>query len=158
MIKLIVFKVQFSSVAQSCPTLCNPMDCSILVHHQLLELAQSHVYRVSDAIQPSWKFCNQAPLASKVKFPGNYYFYWMFIALIVHTTLYQLHCTVYQHVPKAHVILLQVIWVFSYLSCSYEVLVFQIRFPHICSYNVRPHIWHRVEKNWASGTQQISVD
>ena len=48
--------VQFSSVAQSCLTLCDPMDCSapgFPVHHQLLELAQFHVHRVSDAIQPS---------------------------------------------------------------------------------------------------------
>ena len=46
----------FSSVAQSCPTLCNSMDCSTSgfpVHHQLLELAQIHVHRVGDAIQPS---------------------------------------------------------------------------------------------------------
>ena len=42
----------FSSVVQSCPTLCDPMDCStpgIPVHHQLPELAQTHVHRVSDA-------------------------------------------------------------------------------------------------------------
>ena len=47
---------QFNSVAQSCLTLGNPMDCSmpgLLVHHQLPELAQTHVHRVSDAIQPS---------------------------------------------------------------------------------------------------------
>ena len=47
---------QFSSVAQSCPTLCNPMDCSTSgspVRHQLLELTQTHVHQVSDAIQPS---------------------------------------------------------------------------------------------------------
>ena len=46
---------QISSVAQLCPTLCVPMDCSmpgVPVHHQLLELAQSHVRWVSDAIQP----------------------------------------------------------------------------------------------------------
>ena len=51
-----VMSVQFSSVAQSCLTLCDPMDCSmpdILVHHQLLELAQTHVHRVSDAISSS---------------------------------------------------------------------------------------------------------
>ena len=42
--------------AQSCPTLCNPMDCStpgLPVHHQLLEFTQTHVHRVGDAIQPS---------------------------------------------------------------------------------------------------------
>ena len=48
--------VQFSSVAQSCPTLCNPMNHStpgLAVHHQLPEFSQTHVHRVSDAIQPS---------------------------------------------------------------------------------------------------------
>ena len=48
--------VQFSSVVQSCLTLCDPMDCStpdFPIHHQLLELAQTRVHRVSDAIQPS---------------------------------------------------------------------------------------------------------
>ena len=48
--------VQFSSVTQSCPTLCDHMDCStpgLPVHHQLPELTQTHVHWVSDAIQPS---------------------------------------------------------------------------------------------------------
>ena len=48
--------VQFSLVAQSCPTLCDPMNCStpvLPVHHQLLEYTQTHVHWVSDAIQPS---------------------------------------------------------------------------------------------------------
>ena len=51
---------QFSSVAQSCLTLCDPMDCStpgVHVHHQLLKLVQTHVHRVSDAIQPSQPCC-----------------------------------------------------------------------------------------------------
>ena len=46
---------QFSSVAQLCPTLCDPTDCSmpgLPVHHQLLEFTQTHVHWVSDAIQP----------------------------------------------------------------------------------------------------------
>ena len=45
---------QFSSVAQLCPTLCSPMDCStpgFPVHHQLPELAQTHIHQVGDAIQ-----------------------------------------------------------------------------------------------------------
>ena len=48
--------VQFSSVTQSCPTLCDPMNCSapgFTVHHHLPELAQTHVHRVGHAIQPS---------------------------------------------------------------------------------------------------------
>ena len=48
--------LQSSSVSQSCPTLCNPMDCNMPgfpVHHQLPELTQTHVHQVGDAIQPS---------------------------------------------------------------------------------------------------------
>ena len=48
--------VQFNSVTQSCPTLCDPIDCitpGLPVHHQLLEFTQTHVHWVSDAIQPS---------------------------------------------------------------------------------------------------------
>ena len=48
--------IQFTSVAQSCPTLCDPMDYStpgLPVHHQLLEFTQAHVHWVGDAIQPS---------------------------------------------------------------------------------------------------------
>ena len=48
--------VQFSSVAQSCPTLWDPMNLStpgLPVHHQLLESTQTHVHRVGDAIKPS---------------------------------------------------------------------------------------------------------
>ena len=47
---------QFSLVAQSCLTLCNPIDChtpGFDVHHELLELVQTHVHRVGDATQPS---------------------------------------------------------------------------------------------------------
>ena len=58
--------VQFSSVTQLCPTLCNPMDCStpgFPVHNQLLELAQTHVYRVGDAIQPSCPLSPPSPPA-----------------------------------------------------------------------------------------------
>ena len=56
--------VQFSSVAQSCPTLCDPMNRSTLglpVHHQLLEFTQTHVHRVRDAIQPSHPLSSPSP-------------------------------------------------------------------------------------------------
>ena len=52
---LLLLLLLFCAVAQSCPTLCVPMDCSMPgfpVHHQLLEPAQTHVHRVCDAIQP----------------------------------------------------------------------------------------------------------
>ena len=58
--------VQFSSAAQLCPTLCNPMNCStpgLPVHHQLLKFTQIHVHRVSDAIQPSHPLSFPSPPA-----------------------------------------------------------------------------------------------
>ena len=58
--------VQFSTVAQSCPTLCDPMDCSmpgLPVRHQLPELTQTHVHSVSDAIQPSHPLSSPSPPA-----------------------------------------------------------------------------------------------
>ena len=53
--------VQFSSVTQLCPTLCNPMNCStpgLPVHHQLPEFTQTHVHQVRDAIQPAHLLCH----------------------------------------------------------------------------------------------------
>ena len=58
--------VQFSSVAQSCPTLCDPMNHStpgLPVHHQLLEFTQTHVHWVGDAIQPSHPLSSPSPPA-----------------------------------------------------------------------------------------------
>ena len=60
------FVLQFSSVTKSCPTLCNPMNCSmpgLSVHHQLLEFTQTHVHRVSDAIHPSHLLSSPFPPA-----------------------------------------------------------------------------------------------
>ena len=57
---------QFSSVAQSCPTLCDPMNRStpgLLVHHQLPEFTQTHVHQVGDAIQPSHPLSSPSPPA-----------------------------------------------------------------------------------------------
>ena len=61
-----IFPVQFSSVAQSCLTLCNPMNCStpgLLVHHQLPEFTQTHVHRIGDTIQPSYLLLLPSPPA-----------------------------------------------------------------------------------------------
>ena len=58
--------VQFNSAAQSCPTLCNPMNHStpgLPVHHKLLEFTQTHAHRVSDAIQPSHPLLSPSPPA-----------------------------------------------------------------------------------------------
>ena len=62
----IYISVQFSSVAQSCLTLCDPMNHSMPgfpVHHQLPEFTQTHVHRVGDAIQPSHPLSSPSPPA-----------------------------------------------------------------------------------------------
>ena len=65
-------RVTVSSVTQLCPTLCDPMAYStpgFPVHHQCLELAQIHVHRVGDAIQPSHPLSSPSPTAFKI-FPA----------------------------------------------------------------------------------------
>ena len=60
------YEHQIRSVAQSCPTLCDPMNRStpgLPVHHQLPEFTQTHVHRVSDVIQPSHPLSSPSPPA-----------------------------------------------------------------------------------------------
>ena len=71
--------MQFSSVAQSCPTLCDPMNCNtpdLPDHHQLPEFTQTHVHRVGDAIQPSHP-CRPllllAPIPPRIRVSSNDY-------------------------------------------------------------------------------------
>ena len=76
--------VRFSSVAQSYPTLCDPMNHStpgFAVHHQLPEFTQTHVHQVGDAIQPSHPLSSPFPPASKSlpasdSFPMSQLFTW----------------------------------------------------------------------------------
>ena len=61
-----MYSVQFSSVAQLCPTLCNPMSCStpgLPVYHHLPEFTQTHVHWARDAIQPSHPLSSPSPPA-----------------------------------------------------------------------------------------------
>ena len=63
-IHFLSWDVQFSLVAQSCPTLCNPMNRStpgLPVHYQLSEVTETHVHRVSNAIQPSHPLLSPSP-------------------------------------------------------------------------------------------------
>ena len=75
-----ISSVQFSSIAQSCPTLCDPMNCStpgLPVHHQLPEFTQTHVHRVGAAVHPSHPFssCLQSFPAS-----GSFPVSWLLIS------------------------------------------------------------------------------
>ena len=72
---MVFSSVQFSSVAQSCPTLCDPMNRSmpgLPVHHHLLEFTQTHVHRVRDAIQPSHPRSSPSPPALN---PSQHHFF-----------------------------------------------------------------------------------
>ena len=63
---VLFFPVQFSSVAHSSPTVCDPMDCNMPgfpIHHQLLELGQTHVHQLGDAIQSSHPLLPPSPPA-----------------------------------------------------------------------------------------------
>ena len=76
----ILISVQFVSVTQSCPTLCNPMDCStpgFSVHHQLLELAKTHVHQVDDVIQPSHPLLSLPFSSSSQSCPASGFFQWV---------------------------------------------------------------------------------
>ena len=69
----IVLVSQFSSVTQSCPTLCDPMNRStpgLPVHHQLPEFTQTHVHRVGDAIQPSHPLSSPYPAPNPSQHQG----------------------------------------------------------------------------------------
>ena len=73
--------IQFSSVAQLCPTLCNPMDRSTPgppVHHQLSEFTQTHVHWVNDAIQPSLPLSSPSPPAFSLSQHQGLFKYWSF--------------------------------------------------------------------------------
>ena len=90
-------RVQFSSVAQSCLSLCDSMDCStpgFPVHHQLLELAQTHVRQVSDALPPSHPLSSPSPafnLSQHLVFSnesvGMYIYIYLILHQIAHKTL-----------------------------------------------------------------------
>ena len=83
--------LQFSSVAQSCPTLCDPMNRStpgLPVHHQLLEFTQTHVHRVGDAIQPPHFLLSPSPPKSLARH---------FISESLTSSLHQ-HATFCRHV------------------------------------------------------------
>ena len=97
---------QFSSVAQSFPTLCDPMNCStpgLPVHHQLLEFTQTHVHLVSDAVQPSHPLSSPSPPAFNL-FQHQSLFKWVSSSHQVAKVLeFQLHQS-FQWTPRTDVL------------------------------------------------------
>ena len=81
--------IQFSSVTQSCPTLCNPMNCStpgFAVLHHLLELGQTHVHWVGDSIQPFHPLSSSSPPAFNLS--SNRVFSFLFLFNFFYTLFY----------------------------------------------------------------------
>ena len=75
----------FSLVTQSCPTLCDPRDCSMsgfLVHYQLPELSQIHVHRVGDAIQPSHPLSSPSPHTFNLSENQSLFFFFCHIRMM----------------------------------------------------------------------------
>ena len=90
-----------TSVAQSCLTLCDPMDCSMPgfpVHHQLLEFVQTHVHRVSDAIQLLTISSSVVPFSSLLQsFPasGSFPMSWLFASYGQSMSLWVYSCFIF---------------------------------------------------------------
>ena len=93
----------FSSVTQTCPTLCDPMNCimpGLPVHHQLPEFTQTHIHWVSDAIQPSHSLSSPSPSAPS---PSQHQslFQWVNSSHEVAKVLeFQLHHQSFQWTPR----------------------------------------------------------
>ena len=98
--------VQFSSVAQSCPTLCDPMNHSTLglpVHHKPLESTQTHVHWVGDAIQPSHPLASPSPAPNPSQHQGL--FQWVISSHEVAKVLeFQLQHQSFQWTPRTYLL------------------------------------------------------
>ena len=95
--------VQFSSVAQSCPTLCDPMNHStpgLLIHYQLPESTQTHVHWVSDAIQPSHPLSSPSSPALNLSQHQGLFKWLSFSHQVAKVLEFQLQHQSYQWTPR----------------------------------------------------------
>ena len=101
-----IFKwIQFSSVAQSCPTLCDPINRStpgLPVHHQLPESTQTHVHWVSDAIQPSHPLSSPSPPAFNLSQHQGLFQWVSFSHWVAKTLEFQLQHQSFQWTARTH--------------------------------------------------------
>ena len=126
------FWLQFSSVTQSCPTICDPMNRStpgLPVHHQLPEFTQTHIHRVSDAIQPSH------PLSSPYPF-------WLTFFLTYFLTsppfwLTSLYMAVSSPPTSINDPICSSLWLSSFYSFYIPLYVLHLLYPFICWWTCR---------------------
>ena len=96
---------QFSSVTQSCPTLCDAMDCStpgLPVHQQLPEFTQTHVHWVSDAIQPSYPLLSSFPSAFILSQKQGLFKWVSCLHQVAKALEFQLQHQSFQWTPRTH--------------------------------------------------------
>ena len=120
---IFALNVPFSSVFQSCLTLCNPMDCSMPsfpVYHQLPELAQTHVHRVCDAIQPSHPLWSPFPPAFNGPLVSLIFLKRSLVFPILLFSPVSLHCSL----RKPFLSLLSILWnsAFGWFYLSFSLL------------------------------------
>ena len=102
---MINFSLIFSSVTQSCLTVCDPMDCStpgLPVHHQLPELTQTHVHWVSDTIQPSHPLLSPSPPAPNLSQYQDLFKWVSFSHEVASVLEFQLQLNVIWNMTKCH--------------------------------------------------------
>jgi len=103
----LVYSVQFILVAQSCPTLHNPMDHStpgFPVHHQLLEFIQTHVHWVCDAIQPSHPLSSPSPPAFNLCQHQGLFKWVSSLHQVAKVLEFQLQHQSFQWAPRTHLL------------------------------------------------------
>ena len=99
----IISSVQFSSVTQSCLTLCNPMNCStsaLPTHHQLLESTQTHIHWVGDAIQPFHPLSSPSPPALNLSQHQGLFKWVSFLHQVAKVLEFQLQHQSFQWTPR----------------------------------------------------------
>ena len=140
----VLYIVQFCSVAQLCPTLCDPMNHSTPdhpVHHQLPEFTQTHVHQVDDAIQPSHLLSSPSPPAPN---PSQHQGLFQFICSSVYI-LIPIYQFILPHLPAVTISLFSTSLTLSVLQISSFVPSFQIpHLSHIIFYLSLPDLLHLV--------------
>ena len=140
-----VIFIQFSSVTQSCLTLCDPMNCStpgLPVHHQLPEFTQTHAHRVGDAIQPSHPLSSPPPPAPN---PSQRLFQWVNSSHEVAKVLvFQLQHQSFQWIPSSKHLLI------SWLQSPSAVILEPPKIKSDTVSTVSPSISHEVMEDLGS--------
>ena len=98
-----LWKIQFSSVTQSCPTLCDPMNRStsgLPVHHQLPESTHTHVHRVDNTIQPSHSLLSPSPPALNLSQHQGLFRWVSSLHQVAKVLEFQLQCQSFQWTPR----------------------------------------------------------